>query len=641
MKSYLILILAISTNLSFSQTRISQMNECEFFDYLRKLKVNNYENREFESVKADFSKRSELLVKLETYFTVIGDTMIFPLYVDVPNDKRACTTLVKKYIKVIDSLEKQHANARQSAETRQTTADSLKKPSDKHRQIAMEMVRKSDSAFIYFLLLELTDLNKMENGNSQLYLAEFKQAYTLELLYYLIKDEYYAENADYGINKIPNLQKEQNLQYLARRMDILDHKKLVFYESFSSKPDFFKGLEIQHDNDVFLFIPGMNQDRELTGGFKFTLATDYFKMRWFRPNKKREDNVLTYQTLSLLGSGYTPYIRYRNNFALADSLHQYDRPFSSFFCFEMAKNRTWRTGLVRQKGEFQFGSLGISQGRRIQAKLHEDVIHSSQYVYGWDKQIANNGRLVLQMNQKFDFLLWSNTNRYKSIFRYANYLVDEPSRKIKATEKKHNENVNVVKSVTRYKGLNYIFETEARLGTVMTTAGCGIRFSTLDLLKQSGNNMITYNPNTRDDFGWKFDIGFNYRYVIHNSLLEGLGLFRTFDEDPYDVESLDYYALSKDRIMRNMFILDLGISVRFRKMTVYYRQTWNTLEYKSALGSINFQDTSFTNHVDAKDVDFYNDTVIKEQQKFLNHKIFGRQFYGFGTIGVSWMIDYK
>jgi len=400
-------------------------------------------------------------------------------------------------------------------------------------------------------------------------------------------------------------------------MNFLDHKHYVFYENFNSKPNFLKGVELYHENDVFLMSKNLNQDRELTGGFKLSIVTDYLKWRWVRLTNKKEDNVLTYQSISILGAGYTPYIRYRNNMVLADTFHKLDRPFSSFVCIERAKHRTWRKGLLRNRGEFQVGAIGVSSGRKIQAKLHEDVIPSSQFVYGWDNQIGNGGRMVWQINHKFDLLLYSNTNKYKSIFTSNKY----------------------VDKTKKCFGINIIGEMEGKLGTLMTTVGGGIRFSTLDFLKQSGNQMIISNDNSRDGFAWKFDLGINYRYVFHNSLLEGIGLFETFDEDTYDKAPIDKHVFKYNEVYRQLFILDFGLSLRWRKTTVFYRHNFNTIEYKSRLNNINFEDSNFISKVDPKDLEFYQNTVIPEQKSFLNNRIFGRQYYGYGTVGVSYIVE--
>ncbi len=581
----IILFILFATNFAFGQTPADNMHEKWFFSYCDSLQTNNNDNPSFEKIKDNAKLRAVLIKKLESYLIVFVSNWVAPMYLEDSNDIRATKEYVRAYYAA--------GNSRYD-------------------------VQKDKFKSIKNLLIELTELNKSKNDSVEKYLAEFKYPFTLEYLFQTSKKEYFDDAKDNPMYLMPQLTKEQNLRTLANRMDVLDNKHYMHYENYHSKPNFLKGFEMYHENDFLIPFIGLNQDRELTGGFKFSVITDYLKWRWLRLTNKQADNVLSYQTISLLGSGYTPYIRYRNNFSLSDSLHNYDRPFASFFCIERAKHRTWKKGLVRHRGEFQIGAMGISQGRKIQAQLHEDIVTSSQFVYGWDKQIANGGRLVIQANHKLDLLLFSNTSRYKTVFRPNSFLIDE---------------------VKKYNGRNIIGEVEFRIGTIMTTAGLGIRFSTLDFLKQSGNQMIKSKNNAKDDFGWKFDVGLNYRYVVHNSLLEGMGLFRTFDEDPYDKVSKDAFVLNKNEIERNMFVFDFGVNFKWRKTTVFYRQNYHTLEYRSRLRNIDFKNVNLTSSINPKDVEYYKSTVIEEQNSFLNFKAFGKQVYGFGILGISWMIE--
>lgn len=576
---------------TFSSKLPSKMDECEFFDFLKDIEINEYDNNLFKRYKSVDSLSIDLLYKLEEYLIVFQNHKIAPMYLDKKNlGRKGCDSYINEYYKALDTLKK--------------------------IQDARLYVQKGKGRDILSLLVDFSQLNSKKNGNVKMLISEFRHSFTLEYLYKYLEKRYEEGTGKYKY--IPQIVKEQNLLMLSERIEILDKKKYSFYQNYQSSASLIKGFEMSHDNDFFLFSK-MNQDRELTGGFKFTLITDNFKWRWLNVLElKRKDKVLTYQTISVLGSGYTPYIRYRNNFDLADSLHNYDRPFSSYLCIERAKHRTWRSGLIRHRGEFQIGAMGISQGRKIQAKLHADVITSSQFVHGWKKQIADGGRMVFQFNHKVDLLLYSNTNRYHTVFKPTFYKLESPK---------------------KYNGCNIISEFELKVGTVMTTAGGGFRYSTLDFLKQSGNQMITSKKYKFTEVGWKFDIGINYRYVVHNSLLEGMGLFNTFEKDNYDIVSLDQYVLNSNDIERNIFTFDFGLSLKFRKTTVFFRQYFHNLEYISRLSEVNFQDDRFTSLISSEDKKFYDDNIKKEQTSFLNRKLFGKQIYGYGTFGISWIID--
>jgi hypothetical protein len=612
-----LILLTFVVNFTKAQTssEIANMDDCKLFEYLTTLTTESYPNVTYENIEKNYKTRSALLKKLETYFIVFADFKIAPMYFVKSNSNHfSCDKLVAEY-----ELAIKNGSSKMSAR---------------------DTVQTGKFVNVRNLIIDLCDLNKVNNSAVEVYLSEFKQPLILEKLYYDLKNAYVDNNENNQLYFLPQLVKEQNLVLIAKRMNILDNQNYVYYQNYNSKVNMIKAFEMHHDNDVFILKRGINQDRELTGGFKFTIVTDYLKWRWLRLGCKKQDNILTYQTLSLLGVGYTPYIRYQNNYSLADSLNKYDRPFASFVGIERAKHRTWRKGLVRHKGEFQVGLMGLSNGQKIQAKLHEDVIVSSQYVHGWDKQIANGGRLALQLNHKFDFLLFSSTNRYKTCFRPNTYLVEEPNKKYGCVKGlicnrwcKHGT------SCHKYSGFNLIGEFDTKVGTLMTTAGFGLRVSTLDFLRQSGNQMIQSRGNSKDDFGWKFDLGINYRYVVHNSFLEGLGFIDTFSDDPYDVVKSDDYKLAGIDINRHLLILDCGINLKWRKTTVYLRQNFHNLEYRSKLANVDFQNTNFTTNVIAEDIGYYNSTVIEEQKSFLNFKFLGTQIYGYGTLGISWLIE--
>lgn len=607
MKTILLSVLFFFNFTVFSQVKIASMNECELFEYLKEISKNDYNNATYLSLRSDNIQRRDLLNRLEIYVVVLKSDTICPIYLENKTDKYACPEFVDEY----DSIKK-----------------ACKKTIVNNNRIR-EDVQKGKYINIQYPLFDLSGLIKEEEDEYvEKYISGFKKSYAVEFLlhnYKYLKSDTCntVENFDLcdSLKNMSNFAHEQNLEKLASRIDFLDRQQYCFYESYSSKPEIFKGVEMHHDNDVFMIpIFSKNQDREYTGGFRFSFATDYFKWRFLNFTKKPE-RVLTYQTITLGGMGYTPYIRYRNNFELADSLHSYDRPFGSYVYLERAKNRTWRSGLIRQRGEFQIGAVGLSQGRKIQAKLHEDLIHKSQYVYGWDKQIGDGGRLAIQANQFWSFLLYSCSNQSRSIVKPFTSNVSDND---------------------KYAGLNIIGEVDIRAGTFYSSAGMGIRLSTLDFLKQSGTNHIrSRKVGSNSEFGWKVDGGLSYRYVIHNAILEGLGFLKPFLYDEYDKVNPDTYVLRKDQVERNLYIIDLGLHLRWRKTTVYFRQTFHTLEYSSPLENFDYQRADIVGTINPEDLQTYNNEMVKENQSFVNSKNWfgGKTVYGYGTLGVSWIIE--
>jgi hypothetical protein len=416
----------------------------------------------------------------------------------------------------------------------------------------------------------------------------------------------------------------RNLQLISEHLNYLDDEQFILYSSYTSAPKKFKSIELNHGNDIFtnFNIGSFNQDREMTGSFRLSITTDYFKARWLNIGeyisknwlKRNTLDVLSYQTISFGGVGFTPYIRHQDNIELADTFHNHDRPFGSFVYLSRSKNRLWQKGLVRHMGEFQLGFIGLEAPDAVQASLHKDFIVSSQRVHGWNKQIGDPGRLALQINHDFDFLLLSNTNKYKALLG-----------------KKDN--------TPRYTGANLIGSLELKGGTYMTSFGGGISFSTLDFTKQSGQNAVVFNPNKKEQ-GFHFETGIRYRRVIHNSMLEGLGFINPFFKDSFDIDPVNAYVLSREenQINENMFFWDWKVVWQHRKMAFYFKQTFHNLEYNITPFDVN--STEATNLLSANpDADivrenYYNKTTSKEYPS-----LYERGWYGFGTLGFVWLIN--
>lgn len=426
-----------------------------------------------------------------------------------------------------------------------------------------------------------------------------------------------------------------NLEMINNHLAKIEELQFVHYRSTDAKPKKIKEIDVSMDNDVFDFFSGHNQDREYTGGVGIHVSTDYFKARWLNSRwlllNGKPDRVLSYQSFGLVGAGYTPYIRYRNNFDIADSIYQVDRPFASTIAIERSKYRIWPKGLVRHHGTLQIGKIGTNVGRDLQALFHRDAITESQKVYGWDNQIANGGRWYAQLNHEFEFLLYSGSNDYKSVFMpRTRYMYGK-------------------KRVFRP---NVIATTEAMYGGVMTAVGGGIKISSMNFMQQSGLNTIMPYKDSRYKCGFMIEGGLKYRYIIHNSTLEGFGYAKTFKDDAYDDEAVDTYVLnqdyymeqnnilddsytydrvpkSQDRLNRNMWYGYAKLALRLRYMTVYYKLTVLTKEYEDS----DLDYASLSSLSTPEDKEWYDKKNVAELNQFRDLKT-----YSYGTIGVSWLI---
>lgn len=458
------------------------------------------------------------------------------------------------------------------------------------------------------------------------------------------------------VSAFPNTSKyikERNQRLIRERLSILERENFVFYRSLYSKPDLLKSIGIYLDNDVFTF-GGINQDREYTGGGKVTLTTDYLNTRWFNLgwlkylNKKRynpdqpQGILMKYQSLSIGAKAYTPYIRYKDYKMLADTIHNRDRPFASVIYLEKSTYRLWPKGLVRNRSLWRFGMLGSDEGNRIQAALHQDAITESQRVYGWDKQIANGGRIYIQTEQKIDFLLYSTNNEFSSVlFPNAKNSAQAQSRKI---------------------GFNLVQTNNLLWGGKITGFETGLRISTANFKQVSGaHHLKLFNPNHPIQFAVSLDAGIYYRYVHHNSLLEDFGYLKTIKDDKYDNEPISEYFFNRevflsqtpddsrtydrpgredDQLKRHLFKWDIGLNLRFRRSTLFFRMVYYTKEYKinkdfdyidSFLDFYNADNTPESGTI----TDYQNQLITgfgKQHNDFLR-----RNFYAYGTLGVVWL----
>lgn len=442
---------------------------------------------------------------------------------------------------------------------------------------------------------------------------------------------------------ISNSIKIRNFQLIRERLAAVEAASFLHYKSDETDPKAIKEVDFYMDNDVFL-LGDYNQDRNYTGGGALTISTDYFSSQWFNPEwifksksmlKKPRRIMMSYQSISLGMRFYTPYIRYRDNFDLADTLFQYDRPFGSYVYLDRSKYRLCPRGLIRQTSSFQVGVIGTNAGKNIQALIHRDAVVESQKVYGWQNQIANGGRWLLQFQQTVDILLYSGTNRYKSIF----------------SDGKNKSGKNL--------GLNIIGTGDIMVGGFLTAFGGGIKLSSADFTKQSGQKSIKPFKNNIYNFGIYLDAGVSYRYVVHNSMLEGFGYWTTFTDDIYDDEHESVYTLNEefyemendsilndrkryrrtpakyDQVERHLFLFDFGVNLRWRRMVIYGHLTYHRKEYKDP--DVDYHEFLLIKNETGDDliIDkiFYEDEVIPKLEKYRD-----KNFYGFGTVGVTWLL---
>lgn len=449
----------------------------------------------------------------------------------------------------------------------------------------------------------------------------------------------------------PEYDMDNHLNSISKRLNKLEKDQLTMYETYNAPKQKVKAFTFSHGNDVLNPFIG-NQDQEMTGSFRFEFSTDYFKARWFNAGwlksgvvgsgrkvgyrsymlKHPKSSMLSYQNISVGGDGFTPYIRYLNNKKLADTLHLFDRPFGSFTYIERRKFRLWPRGLVRHNGQFQIGMIGLMGGQFLQAQLHRDAIIQSQKVHGWEKQVGYGGRWLMQLNHELDIMLFSSTNRYKTIFK---------PRKASTTNNFQQDSGIMDNAFGKlgssYAGPNIILNIGAKYGGYLTAFDIGATYSTLDFSHQSGHHTVLARRNNMFGFGWHVEAGLKYRYVVHNSMLEGLGYINSFREDTYDDENFSSFVLPDEDINRHLWIAKAKLNLQWRKMTLHYEMIFHKMEYSRNI--INLDSPEILSIVyaeslkDQKFNSYFNNVIRPEFNKAQN-----RTFYGYANLGMTWMI---
>ncbi|HAP59180.1 MAG TPA: hypothetical protein DCR93_06625 [Cytophagales bacterium] len=438
-------------------------------------------------------------------------------------------------------------------------------------------------------------LKEVRKNSSMVSMTTEQITYTLENLYFqepllmlCLRDLLYQEilerrfartNDNYPV-LIRNLQ--EKLDLVDDYINMVSEINYVQYRPQQSGDTWLKSIHVYHENDIFFF-PGRNLDRDYTGGFRFEFMTDQFKMRLFK-NWGNTPRTLSYQSILLGGEGYTPYIRFTKEeledrgvlYAIdsatmfftdpsLDSIQNHmranqrytDRLFASFQYLARGKYRIWDNGLARMQSFFKFGIVGGQVGKDIQSVIHQDFDSDAQRVLNWEDQIGSGGRFALNVEHKLDLALLASQDL--SVFgsnpKAKNFLERLPT------------------------DLNIYAPFEVAFGTVNTHVGTGIGIMNKSFREVSGTNVPqlvvdrTFCPSRRIWESSTVGLEYNYRYVIHNSMLEGVGFTEPFEDDLLDDEAVTVYRLDEQHVTRHLHRLTLHLAYRVDKISIFYHQT--------------------------------------------------------------------
>lgn len=393
----------------------------------------------------------------------------------------------------------------------------------------------------------------------------------------------FRDDVDY-ISKIVML--EKRMDQIDQRMSIYVDVKYLEYKNPEVSNSWIKGVNIYHDNDFFL-MSKINTDRDYTGGVRIEFTTDKLKLKLFRALKPfdKRDRYLSYQSFLIGGEGYTPYIRFteeelgtRNVIFVIDdetqfltpeseaSIQEYmrsnqqltDRPFASFQYFGRGVYRLHHTGKFRISSYFKVGKIGGLIGKNVQAVLHQDFTTGSQRVLNWEDQIANGGRWAFNIEHKFDLSIFS-----------LHSLTVGPRNIRKFLESRFLNNL--------LDNTNIYIPFEVAIGTANTHAGLGIGYSNRSFPNTNGINspkLFDYELANLGALIWRntfIGLEYNYRHVFHNSMLEGIGLFNRFKDDPLDDEAVTVYSLDSESVERNLHTINAQVGIRLNNVVLYYK----------------------------------------------------------------------
>ncbi len=377
----------------------------------------------------------------------------------------------------------------------------------------------------------------------------------------------------------PAIWKERLLQ-INQRMDELFEKEFTLYRftEFSSKP--LRGLYAEHGNDFLHFQTNHNEDRDMTGAFRFEAITDLFKMRVVGSDKAWSLNSrswYSYQTIFLAGEGYTPYLRDTSIFNSPTAVDSSDRPYASFIYGGYSKHRIFRNGMFKMNSRIKIGTIGSARPGGLQSLIHRDLNIGAYTPNGWNAQIAFGGRVAIQYDLSHEYMLLT-----------KGWLISDGIR---------NRFQNKMQAFPRW--INVSVFDEIRYGHDMTSLGGGINIGTCDF-KRSGDYLLPFasGRNRNKKYVAVFNYRFTFRNVIHNSMLQGYGITKqTLDEDPTSPQ--DVYILTEGQVEDLVYIHELQFSIKLRHVGLFYRATFMSPEYDLPVNSKTYQygeDGATANH---------------------------------------------
>jgi hypothetical protein len=378
---------------------------------------------------------------------------------------------------------------------------------------------------------ERTNYETTINSDTRKLISSVTEPYILVLLERAIKEDLVKDNIDMPDNTY--FFKYKVLKEVTDQMNLIMKSKYPYYTYETQKKQGVKFFSVRTGNDLFApFAP--NLDRDYTGSLLVELGTDYL-------NPLRRRPIKTYQTFFYGFDVFTPQFNDTTKFKNFNSYDTLDRPHASFQYFGWSKKALSKYGKMRWSTTFKFGKIGGKIGGQFQTALHQDISYSLR-PKGWEAQISNGGRLGISIETKHEFQFkWINSSG----------------------------NANSISN------LNFIPFIELKYGSYMTNSSLGFGFSNKKF-NQNNHNFI--NHRTRQGILHRLDhfmynISFKRTWVIHNTMLEGFGWYRTTDQDTLKADfktPKSIYVLKETQVRNIFYTLNIGLSYTTRYATIFY-----------------------------------------------------------------------
>lgn len=314
---------------------------------------------------------------------------------------------------------------------------------------------------------------------------------------------------------------------------------LVFSVSLANSQtdtQIIRGFTLQTENDVFTGLLGFkNEDKDYSGGFKFEFYTDYLNkgiFPLFRNRYEDDDNTIkyNYNSFYIHGLGFTPN---RENFATT-TIDSSQRPYASIlgigwkriavFSDMKSKNSCFFKNSAIVSDVF-IGKVGTKSPGNVQNFLHE-YLTNSIIVQGWDNQIANGGKWVLDYRVKFIKMVYQFDTTGQTCFLTPKIFITPQGS---------------FGNLFFNTGIKLSLSDQDPEGLGLTSSISSNEFSESDLLPNYKSNFLKH-------FG--YEVYFKFQYIYHNTLLMGMPIYDS-----------SIYVIPKEFI--SPYVLDIGLRVLY------------------------------------------------------------------------------